>query len=127
MLQALALHPGSANFGAAAAKLKGRGGVKAEPGRTPETERTSVVEKNNFKCPRCYKVFICLSACMPQPATRVHACVCVCVQKLPWTGLIEHGLLSLPERWQLVKVLRVSRAGLQQMPPCTDVHATCLH
>ncbi|KAK9865721.1 hypothetical protein WJX84_004504 [Apatococcus fuscideae] len=57
--QALASHPGSANFGAAAAKLKqGRGGVKAEPGRTPlhEPERTSVVEKNIFKCPRCYKV-----------------------------------------------------------------------
>ncbi|KAK9860443.1 hypothetical protein WJX84_001872 [Apatococcus fuscideae] len=58
--QALASHPDSANFGAAAAKLKqGRGGVKPEPGRAPshtERDRISTVEKNNFKCPRCYKV-----------------------------------------------------------------------
>ena len=66
IMQALAAHPGSANFGAAAAKLKqGRGGAKAEAGRAPlhEPDRTSVVEKNNFKCPRCYKVS-CTFSCV---------------------------------------------------------------
>lgn len=103
-LQALASHPDSANFGAAAAKLKqGRGGVKPEPGRAPshtERDRISTVEKNNFKCPRCYKVYA-------QPAY------------LPACGVNDY-VCGIPF-WMLFS----TRAGVQihESFACASVHA----